>query len=134
MQVEKNSPFLPHAYVYAFLIVPLRMLPICEYWSSTAVQYLAGGNWASGLNMPPIISRTDASAAGVPHEIARIQARASQRRSLQYAVLTANGKKADTANGKIIRLTNAWRKHELTFGGRRKFLEPPAAAAAAKLK
>ena len=39
MKVEKNSPFLPDAYVYAFFIVPFRMFPICEYSFSTAVQY-----------------------------------------------------------------------------------------------
>jgi hypothetical protein len=47
-----------------------------------------------------------------------------------FEVLTATGKKADTANGKITRLTNAWEKNQLTFGGRT-FLEPLAAPPAA---
>jgi hypothetical protein len=47
-----------------------------------------------------------------------------------FEVMTPKGTRASTPNEKITRLTNAWEKNQLTFGGRT-FLEPIAAPPAA---
>ena len=69
MKVEKNSPFLPDAYVYAFLIVPFRMFPICEYRESLAVDLVVVWMLRSPGTVREGVSRTSSEVKLDPFDL-----------------------------------------------------------------